>query len=44
MNSKKYSKKINIQKIKKIIVIIMDICGPFPTGEYIFTITDAYSR
>ena len=21
-----------------------DICGPFPTGEYIFTVTDAYSR
>ena len=21
-----------------------DICGPFPTGKYIFTVIDAYSR
>ena len=22
----------------------MDFCGPFPTGEYLFVITDAYSQ
>ena len=22
----------------------MDFCGPFPTGEYLFVVTDAYSR
>ena len=21
-----------------------DLCGPFPTGDYIFTVSDAYSR
>ena len=24
--------------------LYVDICGPFPTGEYIFTVIDAYSR
>ena len=22
----------------------MDFCGPFPTGEYLFVVIDAYSR
>ena len=24
--------------------IHMDFCGPFPTGEYLFVVIDAYSR
>ena len=25
-------------------IIHMDICGPFPSGEYLFTMIDSYSK
>ena len=25
-------------------IIHMDICGPFPSGEYLFTMMDSYSK